>query len=220
HAVRRWREESDYNAPADTLATALGARLLELVAADREGDAAILIKRVARDTPAFDRSGLLLGVAAALEGGGARRLAAMASTFAYTRVSDGWRSFGGPDVQRHFERALELDSELAWATLADEVADGVVRGGDTGINAHLIELLVAGGHTSDAVAAWEAACEVVLYRAPPVGEADVIDVVYDIDPPDGIGPLACAVVARLNLALIDERRVALGAVAHLVSLGD
>lgn len=220
HEVRRWRELSDLDSPADALAAALGERLLAFVADGRPSDAAILIKRIARDTPVWDRSGLLSGMASALEAGGADELAAMAGTFAYTRARDGWRRFGGAESQRYFEKALELDSNRAWATLADEVADGVVSGGDTGVNAHLVELLVAGEKVPDALAAWYAACEVVLERVPSVGAADEIEVLYETDPPRGLSAVACAMVARLNLVLIDERRAALGGVALLASLGD
>jgi hypothetical protein len=218
HAVRRWRELLD-RGPVDTVINAVGWRLIALEHEGRGHEAETLIRRLARDTPPWKTDGVLSGLAEGLARYGATHLAAIAYTFAYTRARDGWRRFAGVEAQDLFMAALGLDASLAWSTLADEVADGVARGGEYGTTVHLIELLAAGGLVDEAFAAWEAACRVVLTRLPPTGPADDIDVCYDDAVDDPGAALAEAVAARLNHSLVHERRAAMVG-ASLVASAD
>lgn len=149
---------------------------------------------------------------------GARRLAAVASTLAYTRAQDGWRRFAGEKAQGLFLRAISLEADLTWSTLAEEVADCVARGGENGVTVHLIELLVAGGRIDEAYGAWNEACRVIRYRLPATGPTDTIKVEYDETSADSLAALGYAIVARLNHCLIDERRAASAALALFASV--
>ncbi len=212
HAVRRWRDLTDRQR-VDAVVNALGWRLIVLHQEGRDAEAETLIRRIARDTPSWTSDDLLSGLADGLTRHGAPRLAAMTSTLAYTRARDGWRRFGGQDAQGLFLRAVSLDPDLAWSTLAEEVADCVARGGEYGVTVHLIELLVAGGRVDEAYDAWNEACRVIRYRLPATGPTDVIDVEYDEASDDPLAALGCAIVARLNHCVIDERRAASAALA-------
>lgn len=218
YAVRRWRDSRD-QASVDAVVNAVGWRIIVLEQDGRMAEAEQLIRRMARDTSPWEVDGILSGIAEGMRRHGSTRLAALAATFAYTRARDGWRRFAGQKSQDFFLTALDLDPDLAWATLADEVADGISRGGEYGINAHLIELLTAGGLVAEAFDSWGEACRVVVSRLPPTGPVDDIDIEYDHEQTDVLSSLACAAAARLNHALIDERRVAMAGVALLVSLG-
>lgn len=216
HAVRRWRDLTK-GPGVDAVVNAIGWRLVALHQEGRDAEAETLIRRIARDTPSWTTDNLLTGLADGLARHDARRLAAVASTLAYTRARDGWRRFAGEAAQGLFLRAASLDPDLAWSTLAEEVADGVVRGGEYGITVHLIELLVAGGRVDDAYDAWGEACRVVRYRLPATGPADAIEVEYDDTSADLLAALGCAIAARLNHCLVDERRAASAGLALFVA---
>lgn len=218
HSVRRWRDLTD-RPGADAVVNALGWRLVVLHQEGRDAEAETLIRRIARDTPSWTSDDLLSGLADGLTRHEARRLAAVTSTLAYTRARDGWRRFGGRAAQDLFLRAASLDPDLAWSTLAEEVADCVARGGEHGATVHLIELLVAGGRVDEAYDAWNEACRVVRYRLPATGPIDAIDVEYDEKSTDSLAALGCAIVARLNHCLIDERRAASAALALFAAVG-
>lgn len=217
HAVRRWRDLSE-KPDADAVMNAVGWRLVSLHQDGRDDEAETLIRRIARDTPSWTTDDLLTELADGLARHDARRLAAVASTLAYTRARDGWRRFAGEKAQGLFLRAISLDADLAWSTLAEEVADCVARGGENGVTVHLIELLVAGGRIDEAYGAWNEACRVIRYRLPATGPTDTIEVEYDETSADSLAALGYAIVARLNHCLVDERRAASAALALFVSV--
>jgi len=61
-----------------------------------EASAKRLIRRLAKDTSMWEKYTVLPSLAEGLARQGATGLAALASTYAYTRASDGWRRFAGP----------------------------------------------------------------------------------------------------------------------------
>jgi hypothetical protein len=216
YAVRRWRDLVE-EPGVDAVANAIGWRLVTLHQDGRDEEAETLIRRIARDTPSWTTDDLLTRLADGLARHDARRLAAVASTLAYTRARDGWRRFAGEAAQGLFLRAISLDPDLAWSMLAEEVADCVTRGGENGVTVHLIELLVAGGRIDEAYGAWNEACRVIRYRLPATGPTDAIEVEYDEKSDDPLAALGCAVAARLNHCLVDERRAASAALALFVA---
>lgn len=216
HRIRRWLSSLEKGQDVDSVTNAVGWRLMEMIHAGNETSAEIIIRRIAHDMSMWDRSNLLPALAQGLVLHGAARLAALANTFAYTRVSDGWRRFAGPKAESLFLKALDLDASVAWSTVAEEVAESVARGGDYGVTVHLVELLAIGGRVSEAFAAWSAACRVVTFRLQPTGPQDNIDVIYSPDCDSPSEKLAEVMVARLNHLSIHVRRLATAAAALMV----
>ena len=216
HAIRRWRDLVE-RPDVDAVVNAIGWRLVTLHQDGCDQEAETLIRRIARDTPSWSTDDLLTPLADGLARHDARRLAAVASTLAYTRARDGWRRFAGEAAQGLFLRAISLDPDLAWSMLAEEVADCVARGGEYGVTVHLIELLVAGGRIDEAYGAWNEACRVIRYRLPATGPTDAIEVEYDETSDDPLAALGSTIVARLNHCLVDERRAASAALALFVA---
>lgn len=213
--VRDWNNWRGERPNFEMAANAVGWRLAELLQAGEESSAMAVIRRIALDTLRWDSNELLEALAEGLAARGQSKPAALAFTYAYTRTRDGWRRFGGPKAEQCFARAIRLDDETAWSVLADEVADSVAYGGEYGVTAHMIELLIAGGRIDDGFAAWEAACAVVTFRLPSSGPQDNVSIPYDHDVEDPSGALAESIVARMNHYLLHERRLAAAGVALL-----
>lgn len=214
-AVRRWRDVSS-SAAATAVVEAAANYMLALVRDGRASEAEVLLGRLARDTPMWDRRELLRGLADALLAEGPPRLAAIAATYAYTRTSDGWHRFGGEKHQALFLAALESDREVALMTLMSEVADAVGTGGDMGVNRHLVELLALAGLPDETWAAWSEARAAIERRLPAVGDVDVIEIDYEVSVAGPEAALACALLARLNHVLVFERRAAVVGLARLI----
>lgn len=126
HFVRKWRESA--NPDLDRAVNSVGWRIVEMVDEGQEGAAERTIQRLARDTSSWEKHTLLPGLAEGLERHGKLRLAALTSTYAYTRSGDGWRRFAGAKGEERFKAALEASEDTAWLTLADEVAEAVSDG--------------------------------------------------------------------------------------------
>jgi hypothetical protein len=216
HAIRQWYGGRGERPEVETVTNFIGWKVIEMVQTGNEAMATLLLERIARDTPLWARESLLPILAEGLNFYGEKRLAALMYTFAYTRASDGWRRFAGSNSNDLFSKALSLDVKLPWSILAEEVSEGIARGGDYGINVHMIELLAANGHAEDAFAAWDAACRVINYRLPPTGPYDEIENVYDDKCNSPADMLASTIVARINSRSIHDKRLALAATALVV----
>ncbi len=206
HFVRRWRESA--NPDLDRVVNSVGWRIVEMIDEGQEGAAERTIQRLARDTSTWEKHTLLPGLAEGLERHGKLRLAALTSTYAYTRSGDGWRRFAGTKGEERFKAALEANEDTAWSTLADEVGEAVADGGQYGVTTHLIELLAGMGRSNDAFAAWDAACGVITYRLPSVGQRDSIRIVYDEECENSTEMLWAAMIMRVNSAAHQEKRAA------------
>jgi hypothetical protein len=206
HFVRRWRETA--NLDLDDVVNRVGWRIVEMIDEGQEEAAERTIQRLARDTSTWEKHTLLPGLAEGLERHGKLRLAALTSTYAYTRSGDGWRRFAGAKGEARFKAALEANEDTAWSTLADEVVEAVADGGQYGVTTHLIELLAGMGRSNDAFAAWNAACEAITYRLPSVGQRDSIRIVYDEECENGTEMLWSAMIMRLNSSAYQEKRAA------------
>ncbi len=213
-AVRRWRDSTP-GASTERVVGEVAAHLLRLLGDDRVPEAEALLGRLARDTPPWDRRGLLDGLADTLLVAGPPRLAAIAATYSLTRTTDGWRRFGG-EHQEHFRRALESDHDAAMATLMAEVADAVRTGGDMGVNRRLVELLALADHPDQAWQTWSEVRRVIESRLPTVGDADTIETTYVATSLSPDAALCCALLARLNHVKVHERRVAIVALGRLI----
>ncbi len=206
HFVRRWRESA--NPDPDRVVNSVGWRLVEMIEEGQEGAAQRTIQRLARDTSTWDKHTLLPGLAEGLKRHGKLRLAALTSTYAYTRSGDGWRRFAGTKGEERFKAALEANEDTAWSTLADEVGEAIADGGQYGVTTHLIELLAGMGRSNDAFAAWGAAFGAISYRLPSVGQRDSIRIVYDEECENSTEMLWSAMIMRMNSAPHQEKRAA------------
>jgi len=116
-----------------------------------------------------------------------------------------------------FRRAMQLDQNEAWQTLADEVAVAVSEGGPVGVNLHTIELLASVGDLNDSVAAWNAACDAIAYRIPPTSPMDAPEVEYGSIQLSGDVAIAAFTIARMNNFDIHQRRQAMASLASLIA---
>ncbi|QFY11512.1 hypothetical protein GBF35_37435 [Nonomuraea phyllanthi] len=191
-AIRTWRRRpyessSPYWAP-ERFANIIGYRLVELAEAGAEQHAEAALHTLAGALETFDRSGLLAALGAGLERHGKLRLAAVALALEWTRTrgDGGWMNFGGEtelDLLRH---ATRLDADIAWSTVASEVAR-VVAGshhGSYGVSQALIHASLVNGLTTQkaphdaAFAAWDEAHAVIAYRTPRMADGDDPDEPY------------------------------------------
>jgi hypothetical protein len=212
-AVRRWRQARSPRADPDSVINAVGWRVLEFIERGDQAAAEMVIRRLARDASSMDQDLLLSGLAAGLKIRGYLRLAALASTLTYTSARDGWLRFGGPKAL--ISDALELDSDLTWSTLGDEIAGLVARGGGRAVAVRLIGLLIPSGRIDEAFACWHQACDAIGSRLPRTGPADDIDVAYDPGSDDPSSMLSAVIVARMNHVFIHEKQFATAAAALL-----
>lgn len=213
YGVRQWYASRRNRRAAEHVSNVTGWTLMELIEGGDEYSAITLIQRIARDTPTWEENNILHYLARGLAVRGATSLAALAYTYAYTRSSDGWRRFAGMKSKELFTKALELDPQVTWVTLSEEVAEGISRGGAYGLNVHMIELLAINGRADDAFDAWDAAFRIVINRLPPTGHHDNVEIVFepDCDTPDKM--LAAFIVARINFCTLHEKRLAIAAIA-------
>ena len=216
HGVRVWRDSRDSHADVTSVTNAVGWRLMEMVDANNESLVEAILLQIARDLPPWDAENFFPNIADGLAFRGAIRLSALASTLAYTRTRDGWRSFAGPKSIKLFTRAIGFDPSIAWTTLADEVSGRVAKGGDYGVNVHLIELLLAGGRVHEAFDTWSSACRCVLYRVPYTGPEDEIDIPYEYENDKPAEMLTAVILTRINHCFIHEKRLAVAAAALIV----
>jgi hypothetical protein len=217
HYMRGWHQGDETRPDAESLIAAIGWRLIESIETGNEKSAESILRRIAYDMSPWYGQIILAGLAEGLALRGHNKLAALASTFAYTRGNDGWHPFAGPKGEHLFLKAIALDASIAWSTLSTEVGDSVARGGSYGVTGHLIELLAAGNRVNDAFAAWDEACRAILFRVPSTGPQDEIDPLYDPSANDSMDMLAMTVVARINHCLLHEKRYAIAATALLAS---
>jgi hypothetical protein len=217
HGIRKWRDSRNHRADLINITNAVGWRLMEMVEVGNEEMAESAIRQIANNLPRWDAENFLPFLADGLALRGQFRLAALVSTLAYTRTSDGWRSFAGPEGVRLFTKAIELDPLIAWSTLANEVSDFVAKGGDHGVNAHLIELLLAGGRVDEAFDTWESACNSILLRVPPTGPRDEIDIPYDYESEKPADTLVAVIFSHINHCFCHEKRLAVTAASLAIS---
>jgi hypothetical protein len=206
HFVRRWRDSTSPD--LDRVVNSVGWRIVEMVDEGCEEAAERTIQRLARDTSTWEKHTVLPGLAEGLERHGKLRLAALTSTYAYTRSGDGWRRFAGAKGEERFKAALEANEDIAWSTLADEIGEAVADGGPYGVTTHLIELLAGAGRADDAFATWNAACGAISNRLPSVGQRDSIRIAYDEECESAAEMLWSAVIMRVNSSAHQEKRAA------------
>jgi hypothetical protein len=166
----RWREARD----DERFVQALGFRLVELgQAGERRAAARVLQTWVHARRPWRD-TGPMLGLADGLERHDERQLASQALVYGWTHGTQSWwQHTGGAEHAELVARAVELDAEAAWSTLADEVARITCDApGAVGITKGLVGVLAAIGAGAEAAASWDAAAEVVFWRLPELGRED------------------------------------------------
>lgn len=212
-ALRRWRDSRLGRADAECVINAVGWRLVEFIEQGDEVAAEMVIRRLALDASSSDRDGLLVGIAAGLKIRGYSKLSALAKALAYTSGRDGWLHFGGPTSL--IREAIQLDSDLAWSTLAEEISSLVARGGTTFATKRLVELLAAEERLDDAFSCWRQACDLIGLRLPRTGPKDEINVAYDSKSDDATSMLAAVIAARINHVFVHEKRFATTAAALL-----
>lgn len=215
-AVRLWRRQTESKRTSEALVNAVGWRLLEWAENGDSLAAEAALRRIAQDTRSWDGGDLLAGLGEGLARHGARPLAAMALTYAYTRARDGVRRFGGRERDSWFAQAITNASEVAWKTLTEEIEDSIGGGGEYGVTAHTIELLAASDLVDEAFAAWAAAHEAVMFRLPATGRADELSTPYDPDCDSLSTMLAAALIGRMNCFEVHEKRLA-AAAFHLIA---
>ena len=213
HCVRVWRDSGGVRGNSQRLSNMVGWRLIEMIEAGDEDSAESVLRQIAQDLPSWNAEQFFLDIAIGLERHGLSRFAAIANTYVYTKSRDGWRSFAGEKAINNFYKALELDPETTWSTLAIEVSERVDSGGDNGVTAHLIELLVAGGLVDEAFSSWKAACNIISHRLPNTGPQDDIDIPYNYIS-NGAGKwLVSVIFSRINCCFLHEKRLAVAAAA-------
>ena len=208
-SVRTWRDARSAPQGLDAVVNALGWKMIEMLEGGDPESAEMVITRLARDLRFSDRDPLLTDLAHGLALRGHKRLASLATALAYTCTWQRWLRHGGSPSQ--FLRAIELDREVAWATLAEEIAQRIAHGGSGAAVGRLVGVLVAAGRIEDAFCVWESALGALLVRVPRTGPQDDISVVYDSGCENAPGMLACVIAARLNKFIIHEKRLALAA---------
>ncbi|RZJ93039.1 MAG: hypothetical protein EOO60_06255 [Hymenobacter sp.] len=214
--VRQWQNQPEATRASPTaLVNALGWRMAEMYEAGATAACQELLWQLARSLFRWSGNALLLGLAEGFALRDFRPLAALAYTLAYTRSTDGWRRFGKVENNHLFVTALQLDDATTWAALAQEMADGVAQGGEYGLTLHAIELLVAGGRSTDAFAAWEAAYRIIALRVPVTGPYDTLDHSYEPSWEGTENWLAALMMARLNQCELQDKRVALAALVTM-----
>ncbi|MFC8230663.1 NACHT domain-containing protein [Streptomyces sp. NPDC057287] len=243
-ALTAVRDHNDkpYNAPpgsrwsADSLANAIGWRLLEV--ADRQGiDAATrLLHRLAEETSFTKPLGYLADIATGLR---LRQdaapdtlgpLAATAGMLAFTtmRGGGGWRSFAGKERLDLWQHAHTADATVAAGLLADQVARAVADASYSrtiGVSQALVSAFAVQPPPgripgADALACWDAACEVITHRLP--GDARLGDGAYQPSPASAtqhdIDTALCTLaLATLALPGLGDKRRALVAATVLLA---
>ena len=137
------------------------------MADDDRAIAISLLDHAASDIQYLGRAELLGELGEGLARHGQADLAARAYVLAFTRSrgAGGWLAFGGPECHEWLIQALQLNEEVALATLAAEVAERAV-GDSWGMTGHLIECFSAVGRGAEAAEMWRAARAVVAERLP------------------------------------------------------
>lgn len=216
YAVRQWQNQPETTRASPTaLVNALGWRMVELHEAGAATACQELLWQLARSLFRWSGNALLLDLAEGFTLRGFGPLAALAYTLAYTRSTDGWRRFGKAEDNQLFVNALRLDAVTAWAALAQEMAAGVAQGGEYGLTLHAIELLVAGGRSAEAFAAWEAAHRIIALRVPVTGPYDELNHPYKASWEGAENWLVALTMARLNQCELQDKRVALAALVTM-----
>ena len=147
--LKAWRKTDPDLLCVDQLANALGWRLVQLADDDR-ATAFSLLRHAASDIRYLGRHELLGELGEGLARHGQADLAAHAYVLAFTRSrgGSGWLAFGGPECHEWLVQALQLNEEIALATLAAEVAELAV-GDSWGMTGHLIECFSAVGRGAE-----------------------------------------------------------------------
>lgn len=190
------------------MVNALGWKVIEMLEGGDPESAEMVITRLARDVRYSDRDPLLTDLAGGLALRGYKRLASLATALAYTCTWQRWLRHGGSPSQ--FLQAIELDQEVAWATLAEEIAERIAHGGSGAAGGRLVGVLVAAGRVEDAFSVWESALGALLVRGPLTGLDYFRDPfgLSEILTPHPItilaGRLACTAVDH-GLTLVDSR---------------
>jgi hypothetical protein len=211
----RWREARD----DERFVQALGFRLVELAEAGARPAAARVLRTWVRARRPWRDPEPMLWLADGLERHGERELASQALAFSWAHgTQHWWQRTGGAEQAKLVGRALELDAEAAWSTLADEVAR--ITCDDpraVGITKGVVGMLAAIGEGTAAAASWDAAAEIVMWRLPQVGGEDphflplaAGDAQLSLD-----DALATLVAARLVHPYCDVSRAGLAALVQL-----
>jgi hypothetical protein len=211
----RWREARD----DERFVHALGFRLVELAQAGERAAAARVLRTWLLARRPWRETEPLLSLAEGLERHNEGELASQALVYAWAHGTQRWwQRTGGAKQAGLVARALELDAETAWSTLAAEVAR--LACGDpraVGITKGLVELLAAVGEGQAAAASWDAAAEVVFWRLPELGGEDprFLPLAAGDDQLALDDALATLAAARLVHPYCDVSRAGLAAILRL-----
>lgn len=195
----------------------------EMVDGGEELEAQRLIRFLAHETPSWSlgREHPIALLGQCLDNAGHVKLAALALTFAFTasRGGGGWLNFGGRTQTPAFQRAMQLDRDLALETLAEETARRVRSGGFSGITKHLIEQISNWGDHESAAQAWEEAFTVMASRLPLPGPKNYFE---RLDPSDAITwsideALATLLLARIGNASLPRKIAAISGFSRLLT---
>lgn len=238
-AIRAWNTRPYDTTSAEwapeRFGSAIGYRLLGLLAEERFDEAQSALRSLADGSGLGDRSGILRFIAQGLERYGETKLAALAYALSWTRTrgGGGWLTFGGETEIDSIRRATALDADMTSKVVAGEIERIVASSyyGTYGISQALIYALAVGAldasggaSTTLAFDAWDEAFNVIASRAPRVAESDEPDVPYEpLSPDDGEpapgdleGALALAAIAGLAHPGRERKRRALLAACMLL----
>ncbi|MDX8123113.1 ATP-binding protein [Janthinobacterium sp. GMG2] len=162
--------EATIDEPFSSIAAPMSYAMSEMVDRGQEDQAVRLLYFLVHETPSFSfqRTHPIAHLAKCLDAAGHFDLATVAYTLAFTssRGGGGWLNFGDRNHTELLRRAIELDKEKAFATLANETARKVRSGGHNGIAKHLVEQIASWGDFEVAASAWKEAFAVIETRLP------------------------------------------------------
>lgn len=135
-------------------------------------------------------------------------LAAEIYVLAWCGTRSSWDRFGGPEHRDLLDHAFDANRGRALERLAREIAH-VIEDEEyaLGVSRRIVEALVIAGDEASALAAWDAAFDVVAYRLPQVGPERSRYVWPEGDVPNtqsAFGELAGATLAQPEFARRDE----------------
>jgi len=207
----------------ERVANALGWRILK-IAEDGKNEFAInFLRRVSNELYFYSKADLFVYLGEGFERYGYADLATTAYVLSFTKSKGGggWNIFGGSECHSYIKKAIDLNEDLAFKTLLDEVSVRISIGGGMGMTQNLIRLFCGLERADTAIEMWESANNVIAFRLPETGTRDIPEERYRVDYCNSVSldeSIVILLVARISHPCIYRKRNAATGLAILASL--